>query len=127
MDKVISTLNTLLETTKDGEQGSRTCAGAVKNPGLKKVFEDAARRCDESAAKLRARIRSLGKEPASSGTASGALHRAWTNIKSSITGMDEYAVLDRMRARRRRGEKRLRRSAKRGPAYGHKDTRPTAV
>jgi uncharacterized protein (TIGR02284 family) len=93
MDKVISTLNTLLETTKDGEQGFRTCAGAVKDAGLKKVFEDAARRCDEGAAELHAKIRSLGGEPASSGTVSGAVHRAWTNIKSSITGMDEHAVL----------------------------------
>jgi hypothetical protein len=49
MDKVISTLNTLLETTKDGEQGFRTCAGAVKNPQLKKVLENAAERCDEGA------------------------------------------------------------------------------
>jgi uncharacterized protein (TIGR02284 family) len=93
MEKVISTLNTLLETTKDGEEGFRTCARAVEDPGLKKVFEDAAKRCDEGAAELRAKIRSLGKEPASSGTASGALHRAWTNIKLSVTGMDEYAVL----------------------------------
>ena len=29
MDKVISTLNTLLETTKDGESGFRTCAEGV--------------------------------------------------------------------------------------------------
>jgi uncharacterized protein (TIGR02284 family) len=93
MDKVIPTLSTLLETTKDGERGFRTCAGAVKDPHLKAVFEDAAKRCDEGAAELQAKIRSLGKEPTSSGTATGALHRAWTNIKSSITGMDEYAVL----------------------------------
>jgi uncharacterized protein (TIGR02284 family) len=93
MGKVISTLNTLLETTKDGEQGFRTCAGAVKDAGLKKVFEDAAKRCDEGAAELQAKIRSLGGEPAASGTVSGAVHRAWTNIKSSITGMDDYAVL----------------------------------
>src|ERR1700757_4822694 len=83
MDKVISTLNTLLETTKDGEKGFRTCAGAVNDPHLKAVFEDAAKRCDEGAAELQAKIRSLGKEPTSSGTATGALHRAWTNIKSS--------------------------------------------
>ena len=92
-EKVVTTLNKLLETTKDGENGFRTCAGAVTNPNLKTVFEDAARRCDAGAAELEAKIRGLGKEPAKSGTASGTLHRAWTNIKSSITGMDEYAVL----------------------------------
>lgn len=91
--KVIESLNNLLETTKDGEEGFRTCAAAVANPELKTVFETAARRCDEGAAELEAKIRSLGGAPAQSGTVSGALHRAWTNIKSSITGMDEHAVL----------------------------------
>ena len=91
--KVISTLNSLLETTKDGEDGFRTCSNAVANPELKTAFENAARRCDEGAAELEAKIRSLGGEPTESGTVSGALHRAWTNIKSSITGMDDYAVL----------------------------------
>jgi uncharacterized protein (TIGR02284 family) len=91
--KVIATLNNLLETTKDGENGFRTCAAAVTNPRLKSIFEDAARRCDGGAEELQANIRGLGGEPAASGTASGALHRAWTNVMSSITGMDEDAVL----------------------------------
>jgi uncharacterized protein (TIGR02284 family) len=91
--KVLSTLNTLLETTRDGEDGFRTCSAAVASPELKNVFETAARRCDEGAAELEAKIRNLGGEPVQSGTVSGALHRAWTNIKSSITGLDEHAVL----------------------------------
>jgi uncharacterized protein (TIGR02284 family) len=93
MDKVVDTLNSLLETTKGGEAGFRTCAEAVKNNDLKSVFEDAAKRCDEGAAELQEKIRSLGHEPASLGTTAGALHRTWTNIKSTITGMDEFAVL----------------------------------
>ena len=91
--QAIATLNNLLGTTKDGERGFRTCAEAITNSRLKTVFEAAARRCDEGAAELQAKIRSLGGEPAASGTASGSLHRAWTNIVSSITGMDEHAVL----------------------------------
>jgi uncharacterized protein (TIGR02284 family) len=91
--QVVATLNKLLETTKDGESGFRTCAEGVTNPRLKTVFETAARRCDEGAAELQAKIRSLGGQPATSGTIGGSLHRAWTNIKSSITGMDEHAVL----------------------------------
>jgi uncharacterized protein (TIGR02284 family) len=91
--KVISTLNNLLETTKDGESGFRACSDAVTNPALKTEFETAARRCDEGAVELEAKIRSLGGEPAESGTISGTLHRAWTNIKSAVTGMDDYAVL----------------------------------
>lgn len=91
--KVISTLNNLLETTKDGEDGFRTCSDAVTNPEIKIALESAARRCDEGAAELAATIRNLGGEPVESGTVTGALHRAWTNLKSSITGMDDYAVL----------------------------------
>ena len=48
--QVVATLNKLLETTKDGESGFRTCAESVTKPGLKTVFEAAARRCDEGAA-----------------------------------------------------------------------------
>ena len=90
---VIATLNNLLETTKDGAQGFRTCADAVSNARLRTVFEVAARRCDEAALELEGKIRSLGGEPAPSGTVSGSLHRFWTNIISSVTGMDERAVL----------------------------------
>ncbi|MGI8569187.1 MAG: PA2169 family four-helix-bundle protein [Methylocella sp.] len=91
--KVIATLNDLLETTKDGERGFRACAEGVTSARLKTVFESAARRCDEGADELEAEIRRLGGEPAASGTVGGSLHRAWTNIKSSITGKDEHAVL----------------------------------
>jgi uncharacterized protein (TIGR02284 family) len=90
---VIATLNNLLETTKDGAQGFRTCAGAVSNSRLRTVFEVAARRCDEAALELEGKIRGLGSEPAPSGTITGSLHRFWTNIISSISGMDERAVL----------------------------------
>jgi uncharacterized protein (TIGR02284 family) len=91
--QVIATLNKLLETTKDGESGFRACAEGVTSPSLKTVFETAARRCDGGAAELQAEIRKLGGEPAASGTIAGSLHRAWTNVKSSITGKDEHAVL----------------------------------
>jgi uncharacterized protein (TIGR02284 family) len=66
--KVIATLNNLLETTKDGARGFRTCAEGISNPRLSTVFEAAARRCDEGAGELEAKIHSLGGEPAASGT-----------------------------------------------------------
>ena len=72
-NQVVATLNKLLETTKDGESGFRTCAEGVTRPGLKTVFEAAARRCDEGAAELQAEIRRLGGEPAASGTVGGSL------------------------------------------------------
>ena len=61
---VIATLNNLLEISRDGEQGFRTCAEGVQSPNLKALFEAAARRCAEGAAELEAKIRSVGGEPA---------------------------------------------------------------
>ena len=92
--RVIATLNNLLAITKDGERGFRTCAGGVTSPDLKMELEAAARRCIESAVELQMKIRSLGGEPAASGTVAGALHRAWTDIVPRIAGLGDRAVLD---------------------------------
>src|SRR5262245_57645438 len=90
---VIATLNDLLEISRDGEEGFRTCAEGAQNPNLKAQLEAAARRCAEGATELEAKVRSLGGEPAKGGSIGGSIHRAWTNIKSAITGMSEHAVL----------------------------------
>jgi uncharacterized protein (TIGR02284 family) len=92
-DDVIATLNDLIETSKDGEEGFRTGADAVKNAQLKQVFEHAAGRCAQAAVELQAKVRTLGGDPERRGSVSGSLHRGWVNIKSTITGMDEAAVL----------------------------------
>jgi uncharacterized protein (TIGR02284 family) len=86
-------VNDLLEISRDGEQGFRTCAEGVRTPNLKVLLETAARRCAEGAAELEAKVHSLGGEPAKGGSISGSMHRAWTNIKSTITGMNDHAVL----------------------------------
>jgi len=91
---VISTLNDLIETSKDGEQGFRTCADAVTSPRLKQLLETAAERCTQGALELQNKVRSLGGDPERSGSASGALHRGWVNIESVVTGKNEAAVLN---------------------------------
>ncbi len=90
---VIATLNDLIETSRDGEAGFRTCADGVKNAQLKQMFEHAADRCRQAVSELQAKVRGLGGDPERRGSVSGALHRGWVDIKSTITGMDEAAVL----------------------------------
>jgi len=92
--EVITTLNSLLQTTKDGAKGFRTCAKDIKIGSLTPVFESSAQRCEEGAAELEAQIRKLGGEPVTSGSVSGTLHRRWTDIVSSVTGMEPHAVLE---------------------------------
>jgi len=93
-DDVIGTLNDLIETCKDGQEGFRTCADTVKNPQLKAFFEQKAERCRLGAAQLQQKVRELGGDPERSSSMTGQLHRFWVNIRSTIAGMDEHAILD---------------------------------
>jgi uncharacterized protein (TIGR02284 family) len=90
---LIEALNELIETSRDGEEGFRTCADAVKSAQLKQTFEQAASRCAQAVGELQAKVRSLGGDPETGSSVSGSLHRVWVDIKSTITGMDEAAVL----------------------------------
>ena len=93
-DEVIATLNDLIATSRDGEEGFRTCAEAVKSPQLKTFFEQRAQRCALGAAQLQQKVRELGGDPERSGSTAGALHRFWINLRSTLAGMDEHAILD---------------------------------
>ena len=90
---VIVTLNELIETCRDGEEGFRTCAEGVKATQLKAFFEERAERCALGAAQLESKVVELGGDPQRGGSPSGMLHRFWVNIRSTISGMDEEAVL----------------------------------
>jgi uncharacterized protein (TIGR02284 family) len=92
-DSVISTLNTLIETSKDGEEGFKLSAENVSDPELKTIFLERARGCAEGARVLQARVQQLGGEAETSSSASGAVHRGWVNLKSAITGSDDKAIL----------------------------------
>src|SRR4029453_14730176 len=93
-DEVISTLNDLIETSKDGEYGFRTSAESLSNAQLKQVFQRYADSCPEAARGLQAKVRSLGGDPEKGGSISGAAHRAFVNIKSAITGKDDQAIVN---------------------------------
>lgn len=93
-DDIISTLNDLIEVSKDGEEGFRSSAENVDDPQLKAFF---LRRSEEVAAsvqELQELVRSLGGEPASSTSLGGTLHRRWIDIKTALTSNDTVAVLN---------------------------------
>ena len=92
-DNVISTLNNLIETCKDGENGFRTAAGDVKNSELTTLFNTYSQQRAQFAAELQAEVRNLGGDPESTGSVAATLHRGWINIKSTVTGEDEAAVI----------------------------------
>ena len=93
-DEVISVLNDLIETSKDGEEGFRTCAENVSSPQLRTLLMNRAQSCATAAVDLQELVRSYGGNPETSGGLGGALHRRWVDLKSAVTGKDDVAVLN---------------------------------
>jgi uncharacterized protein (TIGR02284 family) len=90
---VISILNGLIETCKDGEKGFRTAAEGLSNGDLATLFLNYAEQRASFAAELQAEVRRLGGDPETGGSAMGAVHRGWMDIKAAVAGRDEGAVI----------------------------------
>ena len=92
-DNAIATLNKLITTTKDGEQGFRAAADAVKDPQTKALFHEYSRQRAQMARELQDEVRTLGGDPENAGSVSGSAHRGWMNIKSAVTGGNDATII----------------------------------
>lgn len=92
-DGVISTLNNLIETCKDGQNGFQTASEGVKNSELKTLFLGYSQQRAQFAGELQNEVQRLGGDPENTGSVAATLHRGWINIKSTVTGEDEAAVI----------------------------------
>jgi uncharacterized protein (TIGR02284 family) len=93
-DDVISTVNGLIETCKDGQEGFKQAAEGVERSDLKSLFYEFSQQRAQFVGELQELVRSLGGDPENSGSFSGAIHRGWINIKSAVTGKDDAAILN---------------------------------
>lgn len=93
-EDVISTLNGLIETCKDGQDGFKQAAEGVQNSDLKSLFYEYAQQRSQFAGELQTAVRELGGNPENTGSVSGAIHQGWINIKSAVTGQDNQAILN---------------------------------
>ncbi|HEX9960633.1 MAG TPA: PA2169 family four-helix-bundle protein [Pyrinomonadaceae bacterium] len=93
-DSVITTLNNLIETCKDGQEGFQQAAEGVQDSSLKSLFYEYSQQRAQFVGELQGLVRELGGEPETSSSVAGALHRGWINIKSAVTGRDDAAILN---------------------------------
>ena len=93
-DDVISTLNGLIETCKDGQEGFKEAAEGVERSDMKSLFYEFSQQRAQFAGELQSLVQTLGGDPEKSGSVAGAIHRGWINIKSAVTGKDEAAILN---------------------------------
>ena len=94
MKKQNEVIENLIETLRDGQQGFKEAAESVKDPQLKSLFSEYAQQRARFLAELRNNVQSPDeRETKVSGSAAGALHRGWINLKSAVTKGDDHSVL----------------------------------
>ena len=90
----VETLNELIHTCRDGEQGFRSAAENVKDPKVRALFSDYARERATFANELKEEVARLGGAPDEGGSVSGAMHRGWMDVKGAVTGRDDASILN---------------------------------
>ena len=87
-------IDNLIETLKDGQEGFKQAAESVKDPQLKSLFNDYAQQRARFMVELRSKAQTPDeREPDVRGSATGALHRGWINLKSALSRGDDHAIL----------------------------------
>jgi uncharacterized protein (TIGR02284 family) len=89
----VSTLNGLIETLKDGQKGFESAAADVKDARVQSAFQEFAQQRSRFAGELQAEVSRLGGKADASGSATGAMHRGWIDLKSALGG-GEKSILN---------------------------------
>lgn len=92
-DDVLATLNELIEACRDGEAGFKSCAEDIRDGELKQPFLSLAHGCNDAAQELSALLVSRGGNPERRHGRGTSLHRRWIDIKSSLMGKDDDAIM----------------------------------
>ncbi len=93
--EIIGTVNDLIETLRDGQEGFRQAAEAVEDPELKSLFNEFSLQRARFVGELQSEAGALGEsKPENSSSVAGALHRSWINLKGAIAKRDNHAILE---------------------------------
>jgi uncharacterized protein (TIGR02284 family) len=87
------TLNDLIQTCKDSQQGFLDAAHASKDSNLKAIFLELSQQRSMFAGELQQEVTRLGGEPEKTGSTAGALHRGWVDFVGRITGNSDPGVI----------------------------------
>lgn len=88
----IKLVNGLVETTIDSADGYAEAAKDADGARFKDLFQKRAQERRTIASELQSEVRRLGGEPKDDGTILAAAHRAFINLKDSLTKGDEAVV-----------------------------------
>lgn len=93
-EKIAGTLNDLLTRNYDAEKGYTEAGNNVDNRQLRQWMFDNAERRKRFGTELKGIISTLGETPDKGSSFLGTVHRAWMDLKSSMTSNTEEAILE---------------------------------
>jgi uncharacterized protein (TIGR02284 family) len=83
----------VIATARNGERGFREAAEHFKSPELKSMAQRVSSERASFARELEPELRAEGEQKQPEGSAAGALHRTWIDIKTALGGGD-HTILD---------------------------------
>jgi uncharacterized protein (TIGR02284 family) len=89
----IETLNTLITTLYDGENGYKEAAEEVSSVTLATRFRQLAQQRYDFGHEIKPFIKGLGGEPNKGGSATASIHRVWMDLKAAVANNDEKVIL----------------------------------
>lgn len=95
-EKAMDVINDLIEINNDRIEGFEKAASDLdeQDSDLTTIFNKLANESRENVAELTEIAQNSGQAPVEGTSTSGALHRAWIDVKSVFTGGDRESILD---------------------------------
>ena len=91
---IVKTLNSLIETSKDGEYGFRLSSEHAQSDLIKSLFLARAGECAQAASELQTLVLQYGGKAETTGSATGSLHRGWVAVKGTLAGYSDLNMLE---------------------------------
>lgn len=92
-DETIAGLQDLIQINIDSSRGYRAAADEIENPRIATLFRECATERQAFSEELKRYVEMNAVEPKDSGSIQGTLHRWWLEIRGTVQGGDEHAVL----------------------------------
>nr|AOE06986.1 conserved hypothetical protein [uncultured bacterium] len=92
-EEITKKLNELLTKNYDAEAGYKLASDAAENGPLKGYFNRQAKQRYDFGHHIKNEIKSYGQDPDKGTSVAGDIHRAWMNLKSTVSSNSDEAIL----------------------------------
>jgi uncharacterized protein (TIGR02284 family) len=93
-EKTVDVLQELNQFVNDRIEGYKRAAEDTKDPAHQSYYKDLVNQSTQFSNEINRTISSYDGEPQNSTTAKGKLFRGWMDVKSTVTGKDEEAIIE---------------------------------